>query len=58
MLQKSERCAFCSTLKSFSEANACFSSRENAFFTGEIAIFTVASAMSESENRKATLKGS
>lgn len=34
----------------FSEGDTCFSSVKNAFFTGEIAIFTVASALSDSKS--------
>jgi hypothetical protein len=39
-----------------SRGNARFSSRKNAFFTGEIAIFTVASALSESESREVCIQ--
>jgi hypothetical protein len=39
-----------------SEEDLRFSSRKNAFFAGEIAIFTVASALSTCENRKATIR--
>ncbi len=50
MLPKCERTAFELELNTRSEANQRISSRKNAFFTGEFAIFTVASALSEVES--------
>ena len=51
VLRKCERSAFFTS----PEENLRISSRKNAFFTGEIAIYLVASALSEIESRRAII---